>query len=281
MKEIEMFRHPTNTEGRAPETVIMVLLGQSKIHYANILSSTHSRVFPPDAEVWTCNAGFRLFRHDLLFVMDDLLGEYHKWPDYGDDLKLHDRPIFSSTQYPGYPKLLRYPLEWVCKRLGLSDMDRYFFNTVPYMLAYAGAIGVKNIYLFGADYWHPETAGREDDRANAEWWLGFLRGRLNTKILLSSETTLMCARESKPLYGYRLDPRLSMDRKRADSPASRHEPERHDRMDSEPQAEPQAGYVRDPDALLCATGQREAPHHPDADPSKAPLESCFRPVGKY
>lgn len=212
--------HPTENK---PEHVIMLLLGETKRQYADILSVSHKRPFPAEAEVWTCNAGFRVWDHDLLFVMDDLPGEAHKWPGYTDDLAEHDKPILTSAVYPGYGHLYAYPFWAVCEALGLVGLDRYFYNTVPFMIAYALAIGVKKITIFGADYYHPNNPGREADLANAEWWLGFARGR-GVLIELASDTTLMRARENRALYGYRFDPRISMDRALAAQRANENTP---------------------------------------------------------
>ncbi len=210
---VDKWIHPT---GRTPEHVIMLLLGESKRQYADALSKAHHRIFTPDTEIWTCNAGFRIWRHDLLFVMDDLEGESHKWPDYGRDLEVHNRPMITSTAYARWPQARGYPLKMICDELQLTGLDRYFYNTVPYMLAYALFIGVKAITIFGADYYHPAVPmARESDLANAEWWLGFLRAR-HVQITLASDTTMMHARNSgQPLYGYRHDPRISMDRPKA------------------------------------------------------------------
>lgn len=201
--------HPT---GGVPERVIMLLLGESKQDYANMLAVSHDPCFPP-SEVWTCNAGFRIWRHDLLFLMDDFEQEAYKWPQYGKELAAHDRPIITSTVYPRAGRhMVAYPFTRICQDLELKHMDRYFFNTVPYMLAYALWIGVKHVTLFGADYHHPHAAGREGDVENAHWWLGYLRAK-GVAISVANSSTLMGARNvGRPLYGYRFDPRVTLDR---------------------------------------------------------------------
>lgn len=205
------FSHPTR---KTPEKVIMLLLGESKADYTNMLATAHDR--PPvvdGAEVWTCNAGFRIWRHDLVFVMDDLELEAHRWPKYGHDLQHHDRPIITSKAYRPWPNAFEYPFLQICKALRLQGFDRYFFNSVPYMLAYALFIGVKHVTLFGADYWHPSIGNaREGDIENAHWWLGFLRAK-GVGLSITNNSTMMGVRNAgRPLYGYRFDPRLDMDR---------------------------------------------------------------------
>lgn len=264
--------HPT---GESPQHVIMLLLGETKRQYADIQSATHPRIFPDDAEVWTCNAGFRIWRHDLLFVMDDLALESHKWPGYGADLAMHDVPILTSAVYTGYYDLHLYPFREVCEALGLVGLDRYFFNSVPYMLAYAVAIGVKKITLFGADYDHPNNPGREPDRANAEWWLGFARGR-GVAVELASDTTLMRAREQgKPLYGYRFDPRISMDRAIRLEKAE----EEEDTADAESVSVAYGAPIPSEDDVLSPNAQAfvEASEAPNHAPIRGALGAVQRP----
>jgi hypothetical protein len=220
MEPVNNWEHPT---GQAPDEVIMLLLGESKRQYADALSVAHDPPFPqgPNIETWTCNAGFRIWPHDLLFVMDDLEGEAHKWPTYGDDLAQHNKPIITSTAYPRWTNAIAYPFDAVCDALKLEGLDIYFRNSVPYMLAYAQFIGVQRITIFGADYTHPNQPGREADRANAEWWMGRLSA-CGVQFTLASDTTLMEARtHNTPLYGYKHDPRLTRQRNAAMRTAGR------------------------------------------------------------
>ena len=202
------YTHPT---GRVPERVTMLLLGESKKDFADGLAVAHDPPWP-DSELWTCNAGFRIWPHQVLFVMDDLEGEAYKWPVYGDELARHAKPIITSTAYPRWPTSIDFPFREVVKDLGLKGLDIWFHNTVPYMLAYALWIGVEHINIFGADYWHPHAAGREGDIENAHFWLGMLRGRGMT-LSVAPNSTMMAARHSaRPLYGYRHDPRIALER---------------------------------------------------------------------
>ncbi len=194
----------------------MLLLGESKADYANMLAVHHDRpavMNTEGLEIWTCNAGFRIWRHDLLFVMDDLEREAHRWPQYGADLAAHPGPIITSAGYAGWPNAIAYPFDAVCAKLHLQGYDRYFFNTVPYMLAYALFLGVKHVSIWGADYWHPAIGNaREGDIENAHWWLGFLRAK-GVGVTIPNNSTLMGMRNAgRPLYGYRLDPRIEQDR---------------------------------------------------------------------
>lgn len=201
--------HPT---GQRPDTVIMVMLGHSKSAYDEQLAVSHDYPLrgPGHHEVWTCNAGFRIWDHDLLFVMDDLRNECYKWPNYGEDLMNHDKPIITSAVYPEF-SALEYPYRQVCHALGLTGSLRYFLNSLPFMLAYAGAIGVRCIHIYGADYWHPESGAREDQKANAEFHIGFLAAR-GVDFVLPKNTTLLSMHQKGQIYGYRYNPNIAMDR---------------------------------------------------------------------
>lgn len=232
MDNLNSYKHPT---GFDPKHVIMLLLGESKRQYADVLAVSHERRFPEDAEIWTCNAGFRCWQHDLLFVMDDMEQEAFKWPTYGDDLEMHDRPIITSKAYKRWVMAVDYPYDEICDALKLHQLDRYFRNTVPFMLAYALFIGVKKITIFGADYYHPSVPGiSEADLANAEWWLGFLRAK-GVAIELADNTTLMGANRPQSTYGYRFDPSVALDRHKAfeAEEATRKAFEKMDRVDAE------------------------------------------------
>ena len=72
----------------------------------------------------------------------------------------------------------------------------------------AMSIGVKRIALFGADYSHEASKRREDDRPNAEYWIGFCQAR-GVQFILPPTTTLLNANRRGWFYGYRDQPRLA------------------------------------------------------------------------
>ena len=78
----------------------------------------------------------------------------------------------------------------------------YMMNSIPMILAYAGAIGVERINLFGADYDFPGSAVHEADKPNAEYWGGGIRMGLGMDIFLPSRTTLFSTNQGRNIYGY-------------------------------------------------------------------------------
>ncbi len=194
----KIWTHPTR---RNPDSVIVVALGPTRQGYFND-QSRHDPLIEAD-ETWAINVGLRLGRYDLVFVMDDLLqfGIQHK--KYGLDLRGANIPIITSTRYATYPKSVAYPLREVVETYG--RVNAYFHNSIPYVLAYALFIGVKHMILFGADYHHEATKAREEDRANAEYWVGFCR-HAGMRIEVVQGTTLLNTHKQPHFYGYLYQP---------------------------------------------------------------------------
>jgi len=215
--------HPT---GRNPEFVAVVACGptQTEWHRAHI---SYHRSFNPPPEVWTLNKALRTVRADLGFVMDDMCGEGRRAETYRHDLNTCGTPIITSIlddevrgMYPA-AQLHEYPLSdvlWyaatvLCMAQGGEITPArlvqrrqavcYQHNSLPYILAYALYIGVRKLMLFGVDYTHPSNPSdvREDDRANAEYWIGILIA-CGVEIIVPESTTLLNTCYKKPMYGY-------------------------------------------------------------------------------
>jgi len=173
-----MWQHPT---GILPRSVLVTALGPTK---HNLLEDTtrhipDKRIMEVD-EVWGINGGVNWFAgrvsYDLLWVMDHLEGERIKEPEYIQHLmrwiERHDAPVITSRAGGlGLETRIReYPL-WEVE--DFYNIKRpYFHNSIPYIVAYAGFIGVKQLVIYGADYSHESLKGREEDRPCAEYWIG-------------------------------------------------------------------------------------------------------------
>lgn len=230
------FTHPT---GRNPHTVALICSGHTKVDYFNALTQ-YNPAIPRVNEVWNLNKSLRYALGDFAFVLDDLVGEANISERYIQDVvnaSCH-YPIMTSTydraaqdianKYAGdkAPMISEYPIHAIRDWLGQSFADDYAVrlqrdqpftteeerrfgndllymrNSVPMILAYALFIGVKTLYLFGADYSHPVSGTRlEADQPNAEFWVGFCRGR-GMQIVVSSSSTLLRSNEKFELYGY-------------------------------------------------------------------------------
>jgi hypothetical protein len=207
--------HPT---GRTPESVLVMALGPSK-HSLLELTTSHE---PPPAvmncdEWWGINGGANAMggrvAYDLLWVMDYLDGEERKEPAYAAHLKRwlarHPQAALMTSQAGSWgllPQVHEYPLGPILDRY--PEATGYFANSVPYILAYALFVGVKRLVLWGADYNHESLKRREDDRANAEYWVGYCRAK-GMHIQVPADTTLLNTNRGPELYGYR-DPPLHL-----------------------------------------------------------------------
>jgi hypothetical protein len=193
--------HPT---GRWPKRVALVSLGVTHQDYVGewLNHDPADTVYDRD-ETWTLNRGALVFRHDLAFIMDYLDGERRKWPRYGAMLARHDKPIITS-QADGWPDHVHlYPQDLVRRHFGAAN--DYYHNSVPWILAYAVWIGVREITLWGCDYTHERSTGREDDRANAEYWVALARAH-GVAVAIPETSTLCNASRGPHWYGYRDPP---------------------------------------------------------------------------
>ena len=223
------WEHPT---GNAPKVIAIVGLGPTQQDW----HAAHVQYTPPVEvvdEVWTVNKGFRTINCDLCFVMDDLMDEARKSPRYAKEIAAvsgDGLPMLTSTVDAPvaqlWPKVQAYPLKEVLAFWGEHVFDRrhafhpaaevekpdplqygldeaaYFNNSIPYMLAYAGMIGIERVYMFGCDYSFPGNVAREDDRANAEYWIAALQFGLGVAFRYSSRTTLCSRDKGRQFYGF-------------------------------------------------------------------------------
>ena len=191
-----------------PRKVCIVALGASALEYMQ--SMVGQELQAEFDQVWTLNMGLRIFRHDVLWVMDDLRLQAKNYPAYGRLLAQHDRPIITSTSYPEFPMSVRFPIEQVTEALG----DDYFTNTVCYAVALAMVGGVKELTLYGADFWYPKSDAREEGGMNCAYFLGLARHFGMTFHIPQASTLLSSylARQGKDgnlhrmLYGYAKQP---------------------------------------------------------------------------
>ena len=196
----------------------------------------YERLIPKADQVWSLNKSLRSFKCDMGFVLDDWIGEYSKSPAYMTDIVrlTNDMKIITTSKDCEVQKMVEslggnidnvipFPIQEISDALGqwfwdtcrsnTDKMDKdkfikqkgrsmlYMKNSVPMILAYAWWVGAKSIYLFGADYTHPMSSRREDDKPCAEYWCGFLEA-CGVSLYLPSDTTLKSVRDGTDIYGY-------------------------------------------------------------------------------
>ena len=161
------------------------------------------------------NTGIRIVPADLAFIMDDLRWYSAAHPDYGQDILEAELPIITNQVYPEHQaagRVHQYPLAEILEWINSPPTPAYFHdNSIPYILTYAGMIGVERISLFGVDFSHANVSRVEAGREVATFWLGFLAGR-GTKVEIASSSTLMQTHrrvsdpEFRHFYGYLAQP---------------------------------------------------------------------------
>lgn len=196
------WQHPT---GNSPKAVTLVALGPTRKDYFE-QAARHTPEVVSD-EVWTLNTGIRYMKHDVAFIMDDMMEFATHFPAYGEEMRKATSPIITSVKYAQFPAAVQYPLAEV---LTVCQPRPYFNNSVPYIIAYAYMIGVKEMSIYGADYTFPGMKAREDGRACVEYWCGWAEAK-GMVIRLPSATTLMDANRGLRFYGYLRQPKISFD----------------------------------------------------------------------
>lgn len=179
-----------------PEKVAIVALGgSSATFFHEMIQSTRKEKWVD--EVWSLNRGLRGVQHDKLFCMDDLKWLEEKDPNYAAYLKKHNVPIITSTAYSDYPMAVEYPIHEVLQHV---KTDVFAVNTVSYMLAYALYIGVKEVWVYGADFIYPNGNQAEKGGQAVAFLLGLFHAA-GLEYHVPATSTLLYANEIKPRPG--------------------------------------------------------------------------------
>mgnify|MGYP003134468802 CR=1 FL=1 len=213
-----------------PEKIAIVALGSSIGDYLKEAMSGHGMKTPWD-EIWTLNRGVRGIQHDKLFVMDDIAWLEKRDPNYANFLKEHNKPIITSFAYSDYPRAIEYPLQEV---MATIQDDVFTVNTVSYMVAYAIHIGVKELSIYGADFFYPGGNTAEEGGQAVAYLLGMGR-HFGFTHRIPQSSTLLYAHKARQLpngtvgrepYGYHRKAQIAQ--KEAQEAKSRERRERKD-----------------------------------------------------
>lgn len=190
------------------KSVAIIALGPSSRDYVSQMCS--KKGFLGVDEVWGVNTANRCYRLDKVFIMDDLKVVERRYPDWSSELKREKVPIITCKQYDDYPSSVEYPLRPVIDAVE----DDYFSTTVAYQIGLAILMKVKELYIYGADYYYPNAIAVESGLGCVGYLLGIAKGKgINFKVPNSS--TLMDAHLAyqtatggvrRKLYGYDYNP---------------------------------------------------------------------------
>lgn len=193
------------------KSVAIIALGPSSRDYVSQMCS--KKGFLGVDEVWGVNTAQRCYRLDKVFIMDDLKVVERRYPEWGAELKREKVPIITCKAYEDYPASVAFPLQEVID----SVEDDYFSTSVAYQIGLAIMMGVKDLYIYGADYYYPNAIAVESGLGCVGYLLGIAKGKgINFKVPNSS--TLMDAHLAyqteedgktvvkRKLYGYDYNP---------------------------------------------------------------------------
>jgi hypothetical protein len=225
-----MFAHVT---GGTPRSIHLLACGQTAETYKRLLQ-VYDPIIPPADEIWTVNKSLRYERADLVFILDDLVGECRKSERYAREIaelsrstpiitSIVDHDVVETLCAPAADAyLFPYPYSEICHYLGYRHLlasgkvemslaevyaagrtiGSYMHNSIPMILLYAAFIGVRRVNLFGADYTDPKGANiREADRANCEYAVGLIRG-LGVDVWVTQDSSLLNTCRQPWVYGY-------------------------------------------------------------------------------
>ena len=221
--------HPTTTrlgvritDPRPPKSVHLVGLGPSGREFAWMwLNPETPELLTGRDEIWSVNrAVFGSVPHDLLFVMDNITNEAEQFPEYGERLWRHDRPIITSDNLAGWPAhVLAYPyaevMDWADRTFQVARTD-WFVNSMPFAMLYAAWIGVEELYLWGLDFVsHSSGKAVEDGHPNVAYWIAKIE-EAGVKVVIPRSSSLCDANHREVFYGYQRDPRAASRFRRAE-----------------------------------------------------------------
>lgn len=193
------------------KSVAIIALGPSSRDFVSQMCS--KKGFLGVDEIWGVNTANRCYRLDKVFIMDDLKVVERRYPDWSTELKREKIPIITCKQYDDYPTSVAYPLKQVIDAVE----DDFFSTTVAYQIGLAILMKVKELYIYGADYYYPNAIAVESGLGCVGYLLGIAKGKgINFKVPNSS--TLMDAHLAyqdtvdgeqvvrRKLYGYDYNP---------------------------------------------------------------------------
>ncbi len=168
----------------------------------------HAPFGDPSWEIWTCGGIFAVApRIDRHFEIHDKAETCKGWGEpaeeeaqrnvYWNWLAGQGDKVFLKTILPETPNATPFPIDALCQMFP----DKYFTNSVSYMIALAIAEGVDEIGLWGIDMalggdGESDEYGRQ--RPSVEYYLGIATG-MGIAVHLPPETTLL---QSRKLYGF-------------------------------------------------------------------------------
>jgi hypothetical protein len=191
-----------------PKSVAIIALGPSARDFVAQMCS--KKGFLGIDEVWGVNTANRVYKLDKCFIMDDLRVLEKRYPDWANELRNEKTPIVTCKAYDDYPTSVAYPLKAVID----ACEDDYFSTSVAYQIGLAIMMGVRELYVYGADYYYPNAIAVESGLGCVGYLLGLAKGK-GVEFKVPNSSTLLDAHLAyqdengdvrRKLYGYDYNP---------------------------------------------------------------------------
>lgn len=208
-------QHPT---GKTPRSIAIVGAGPSMAEWPTLMAASTIEGDMVD-EVWGINAVGRGVKVDVSFVMDDYNALRGHVPGMASYMETADHPVITSIARQACPTAVSFPLGDV---LALPNARDFLNHSAAYAIAYAVALGVRQILVFGADYVSEQgsyNAGQKERPARymacAAYWLGYAAAR-GVDIVVCPKSPLLDSdlHPNMRFYGYAFKPVI----RRAEAP---------------------------------------------------------------
>lgn len=192
-----------------PKTVLLVGMGPS---IGSLFNETLTQEMMPDHhdEIWTINMTSNIVHSDLVIWMDDLAQQEQFKPGLFAILRRKKIPVLTSKRYPDIlPLSYDYPIDKVA-RLSVPYFGKpYLNNGVAMAIAYAMAIGVQTLKIYGCDFTYPNRNYAESGRACVEAWIS-LASVKGMDLALAPTTSLFDSVGDQGIYGYAVQPEIDL-----------------------------------------------------------------------
>lgn len=183
------------------DSVTIVGLGESAMDFVK-KAWTEGQFWKP-GELWGVNTAGYTFRCDKVWSMHDRATMLD--PDLPKDFlrDLGHVPVVTLEDVPEIETCLVYPLSMLVKLFGTKN----FKNTTAYMIAFALACGVKDLWLFGTEFnYHGPNEVNERHQHCLKYWIGRAEER-GCRIHLPFGSAL----HEDEMYGFTTQPDFDME----------------------------------------------------------------------
>ena len=162
-------------------------------------------------QVWALNHMCLAIKHDLGIIIDDIPLVKDTCPVLHEYMETTETPYLSAFATGTFKSNQQFPLDVVVTAIN----DDLLNNVGCYAIAYAIAIGVERMTLFGMDYFWDMTMNYERGGPAVAYLIGLARGRgievnitAPSPMLQTNTVRIIDGRARRQLHGYTKQPAM-------------------------------------------------------------------------